>query len=144
MTAKEYLSQAFYLDTQITEKLHQLDQLRSMSSNITAKVSDMPRSSSPNPHSMEDTILKIVDMSRALDSEIDALVDLKKEIKGVIDAVQNDEYRTLLTMRYLSFRPWKYISETMHYDDKYVFEVHGKALLAVKLPRHVKNLTKTG
>ena len=45
---------------------------------------------------MEDVIIKIVDMESEINADIDSLVDLKKEIAGVIRGVSNLEYQTLL------------------------------------------------
>ena len=62
-------------------------------------------------------------------------------MKHAIDAVPNAEYRTLLSMRYLSIRSWQDIAESMGYNEKYVYELHGKALKMIRVPQV---LTKSG
>lgn len=47
--------------------------------------------------------LKIIDLEDGLKKDIEKLVDLKKEIMGVIHTVPNVEYQMLLEKRYLCF-----------------------------------------
>lgn len=56
-------------------------------------------------------IIKIVDMESEINADIDSLVELKKEIAGVIHSVENIEYRTLLEQRYLCFKRWEEIAQ---------------------------------
>lgn len=135
MTAKEYLSQGRYLDARINEKLHQVEQLRLIATKATGNLSGMPRPESPNVHSLQDTVCKIVDLENEINRSIDALVDLRREIMHVIDEVPSDECRMLLSMRYLGMKSWTEIAEAMCYSEKYVYETHGKALKLVRLPQ---------
>lgn len=141
MTAKEYLSQGRYLDARINEKLHQVEQLRLIATKATGNLSGMPRPESPNVHRLQDTICKIVDLENEINQSIDELVDLRREIMHIIDEVPGDECRMLLSMRYLSMKSWTEIAEAMCYSEKYVYEIHGKALKLVCLPQLP---TKTG
>ena len=51
MTAKEYLSQARYLDNRIKSKLLQIDSLNELATRCTPSYSDMPKS--PNREGLE-------------------------------------------------------------------------------------------
>ena len=62
MSPKEYLSQAMYIDQRIDSKLQQVATLRESAAKVTATLTDMPRSASPNPQAMENTIVKIIDL----------------------------------------------------------------------------------
>ena len=73
MNAKEYLSQAMYIDQRINSKLEQVTRLRENVTNCTATLSDMPRPDSPNKQRMEETICKIVDLEREINADIDRL-----------------------------------------------------------------------
>ena len=96
MTAKEYLGQAYWLDRRIDSKLEQLSALRETTTKATSVMNDTPVSHTRNMHSLQDVIAKIIDMENELNHDIDALVDLKRDIKQCIDAVENPEYKTLL------------------------------------------------
>ena len=61
MTAKEYLSQAWNIDRRINDKVAHVSQLRDMAMNVSAVISDMPRSPSPNNQRMENIIARLTD-----------------------------------------------------------------------------------
>ena len=101
MTAKEYLSQAYRLDQRIDSKIDQVTSLNDLATKCTSTITGMPRNPSSSTSTMEDTVCKIIDLQSEINRDIDALVDLKREIIGVIKAVDNPEYQTLLEKRYL-------------------------------------------
>ncbi len=68
--------------------------LRELATKATGTLSDMPRADSPNVCRMEDIILKIVDSENEINAEIDRLVDLKREMRVVIGAVEQSEHQT--------------------------------------------------
>ena len=115
MTAKEYLGQAYRIDQRINSKMEQIASLNLLARKATTVFSDMPGNSTRNIHRMEDVIIKIVDMESEINADIDRLVDLKKEIAGVIHGVSNLEYQTLLELRYLCFKTWEHIAVQMGY-----------------------------
>lgn len=108
MTVKEYLGQAYRIDQRINSKLEQVG--------------------SRNVQSMEGIIVKIIDLENEINTDIDALVDLKREIVGIIKSIDNPEYQTLLELRYLCFFPWEKVAVEMDYDLRYLHKLHRKAL----------------
>lgn len=128
MTAKEYLSQAYRIDQRINSKIEQVGCLRGLATKASATLSDTPPSGSRNAQSMEAIIVKIVDLEREVNADIDILVDLKREIVGVIKAIDNSEHQTLLELRYLCFYPWEKVAVEMNYDLRYIHKLHRKAL----------------
>ena len=84
MTVKEYLSQAYRIDQRINSKLEQVASLRALATKATSTLSDTPPSGSRNVQSMENVIVKIIDLENEINEDIDTLVDLKREIVGVI------------------------------------------------------------
>ena len=79
MTAKEYLGQAYRLDQRINSKLEQVMSLRDLATKATSTLSDVAPSGTRNVHRMEDIIVKLVDLENEINSDIDNLVDLKRE-----------------------------------------------------------------
>lgn len=134
MTARQYLGQAYRLDQRINSKLTQLSHLRNNALNITANLKEITVQTSHDNMKMENTILKIMQQEREINDEIDKLVDLKTEVRMVINRVSNIECRLLLELRYLCFRSWEEIAVEMDYSIDYVFKVHRKALELVKVP----------
>ena len=75
MTAKEYLSQARFLDNRINSKIQQVSSLNELATKCTATISDMPKSQSISNSRLEDTVVKIVDLQEEINRDIDRLVD---------------------------------------------------------------------
>ena len=132
MTPKEYLEQAVYLDQRINSKLTQVENLRSLATKITTVYSDSPHSSAPDCQRLEKTIAKIVDLENDINRDIDRLVDLKKEITETINEISDLRQRTILEMRYLSFRTWEQIAVALDHDIRHVYRLHGEALKQIK------------
>lgn len=141
MNAKEYLSQAMYIDQRIDSKLEQIMKLRESATKATATLSAMPRPDSPNVQSMEETIVKIVDLEREINRDIDALVDLKAEARKVISKLDNPEQQLILEMRYLCYKSWAEIAEDLSFSESNVYKIHGEALKRIVLPETAHLLT---
>lgn len=132
MRTEEYLNQARHLDTQINSKLSQIESLNALVTKCTATLTDMPGNKNNGTSKMEDTILKIITLQEEINSDIDVLVDLKKEIMTIIKKVENSEYRTLLENRYLSFLSWEKIAVEMKYSIQQVYRKRTEALKKIE------------
>ena len=104
--------------------------LRALLGKATGTLTGAPKAATPNPHSMEDTICKMVDMENEINADIDMLVDLKTEIMKCIKQIGNPEYQTLLELRYLCFKRWEDVAAELGYDLRYVYKLHDQALEA--------------
>ena len=134
MNAKEYLMQARYLDERITSKTQQIASLNELATKCTSTFSDMPKSPNHGSSRMEDAVIKIIDLEERIQKDIEALVDLKREIMGVIKAVPNVEYQTLLEKRYLCFITWEQIAVDMNYSMQHIHRMHSMALKEIVVP----------
>ena len=134
MNAKEYLSQAMHIDQRINSKLEQVASLRALATQATSTLSDTPPSGSRNVQSMENVIVKIIDLENEINEDIDTLVDLKREIVGVIKRIDNPEYQTLLELRYLCYKPWNEIMTELGYSEPTIYRLHGEALKKILVP----------
>ena len=132
MNAKEYLSQAFYLNRQIKAKQKRLEWLKDIAPGPSISFSDEPRGPRNAKASMvENAAIKVVALEEELAADIIRFVEITKEIESVIKAVGSIEQRTILEMRYLSFMEWDEISARMGYDSNGVYYLHRKALRQV-------------
>lgn len=128
MIVKDYLSQAYRIDQRINSKIEQVSCLHDLATKATQTLSDMPGSATRNTHRMEDVIIKIIDLENEINTEIDRLVDIKREITCLINGVSNPEEQTLLELRYLCFKTWEQIAVDMGYSLQNVYKLHSKAL----------------
>ncbi|QNO13348.1 DUF1492 domain-containing protein [Alkalicella caledoniensis] len=140
MNAKEYLSQAIWLDQMIDSKLEQLATLKSLSMKVTTSFTQEKISGGSFEKSrMENTIVKVIDLEHEINADIDRLVELKKDIQETINKIDDLNYQLLLEMRYLCGKNWEEIALAMGYDRSTVFRIHGKAIKEVK---KIKDATK--
>ena len=136
MSTEDYLSQAYRIDQRINSKLAQVMSLRDLLGKATGTLSGAPKAATPNPHTMEDTIAKMVDLENEINEDIDALVDLKAEIMRRIKRVENTEYQTILELRYLCFKRWEEIAVEMGYSLRRLYELHDCALEEISKSPH--------
>ena len=132
MTAKEYLNRGYRLDCRINGKLAQMEQLRTMAQRITPTYGGEVVSHSRNIRSHEDIMIKIIDAEKELNAQIDALVDIKKELEQTIALVADEDCRILLELRYLSMKSWKDIGVALEKSKSHVFRLHNQALALVE------------
>ncbi|AOR22713.1 DUF1492 domain-containing protein [Clostridium taeniosporum] len=129
MNAKEYLSQAVWLDKRIDSKLEQLESLKSLAMKVNTDITQERVSGGPNSKSpMENVMVKVIDLEYEINKDIDNLVDLKKEIMETINKLSDLNYQLLLEMRYINGKCWDDIATSMGYDRSSIFRIHGKAL----------------
>jgi DNA-directed RNA polymerase specialized sigma subunit len=136
MTPKEYLARGYRIDQRIESKLAQIQSLNDLATKATSVMSLVPPSGTRNVHRMEDTIIKIVELQRGVNDDIDNLIDFKRELSGVIKGVVNPELRTLLELRYLSFMNWEQIALELNVNLRHVYRIHDRAVAAIKIPKH--------
>ena len=95
---------------------------------ITPKLSDMPKNPSTAISPMENAICKMIDLESEI-RELNRVLEIKKaEAVTYIFEIQNDEYQTLLMLRYLRLMSWEMISCEMHYSKRWLYKMHGTAL----------------
>lgn len=129
MKAKEYLSQAIWLDKIINNKLEEKVRLQALAEKTTSTYREDKVSGGKNAKSqMEEIIVKIIDLEYDIVADIDRFVDLKKEIMDTISQVKDPCYQLLLEMRYISNKGWDEISVVIGYDKRYTMKLHGRAL----------------
>lgn len=129
MNAKEYLSQAVWLDRMIDSKLEQLEMLKSLAMKVTSSFTKEKISGGNIEKSkMESTMVKVIDLEHEINADIDRLVNLKKDIQDTINKMDDINQQLLLVLRYLSGKGWDEIAASMGYDPRTVYRIHGKAL----------------
>lgn len=135
MTTKEYFSQALWLDKRINSKLEHLSVLKNLATKATASIHAERVSGTRQRSPMENAIVKVIDLENEINDDIDKLVDLKREITQIINLIENSKYKVLMELRYLSFKTWEEIADELQYDLRWVYKLHGKALL--KAEKHL-------
>lgn len=126
MTAKEYLRQLKTLDNMINAKLLEKERMRALATKVTSNLEERVQDSGPG--GIENTIIKITELERQINADIDKLVDLKTEASQLIDSMEDSNYKTVLSMYYVSNVTFEQMAEYMNYSVAGIFKIHGYAL----------------
>lgn len=136
MTAKEYLSQARYLDEIINSRMRELEYWKRLAGSISGtRLDGMPHN--PN-HPTEATFARCMDKIDEIEREINArvseMVELRGEINAAIDAMGYSREQLLLRCRYLDGLPWEDICSVMKVSPRSVHRIHETALEKFNIP----------
>lgn len=123
---KEYLLGYQRINQRINRLILEQQQWRELATRVSPNLSGMPRGGGGG--GTQGVIPKIVDLETEINTEIDKLVEKRKEIESVIRAVEDSTLRTLLEYRYINGKKWEEIALMMGYDYRYILKIHGKAL----------------
>lgn len=136
MTAKQYLRQAYRLNDLINSDLAELEQLKVLSTSVSSpNLSGMPSSGTKKQEApFVNAVMKIIELEKVIDAEIDRFVDLKKEIRDVINKIPDNNQKLVLKLRYIQFLKWESVAAEMDLSLKQVHRIHNEALKNVKLP----------
>lgn len=127
-----YLNQYKYLNANIDRKIKSLEDWKSKIFNVTGTISDMPKGSN-RKNVIENGVAAIDEIESSINQDIDNLVNLRREIEGKIDEVENLQLRELLKCRYLDFKSWEEIAFRNGYTWRNAYYLHEKALDKVKI-----------
>lgn len=94
----------------------------------------VPPSGTPNPHRLEETIARMMDMEQEVDEAIDVLVELKADIMMAVSRVPDARERVILELRYLAFKDWASIADTLGLHIRQVYRLHDEALKHIEIP----------
>lgn len=126
MTAKEYLRQLKTLDNVINAKLLEKERIRALATKVTSNLSE--RVQGGGSGGIENTVIKITELEIQINADIDKLVDLKAEATQIIDSLENNKHKAVLSMYYVSNLTFEQVAENTDISSRWVRKIHGKAL----------------
>lgn len=136
----QWLNRAFHINNKIKALEETLKQNRSIAERCTASYENSGGSSGSHDNSQEKIIHQLIDEENKIRSQFDELISIRDEIKGAITSLNNDEYETILYMRYLAYKKTQEIADTMHYDRKTIYRKYIKALDLINVPLNAPNI----
>lgn len=137
MNAKQYLKQAYRLNELIKSNQEELSALRESAScipGIDYSKDKVQSSKSSGDASFVNMITKIIELEEFINNDIAKCINLKNEIRTVINDVQDADEKLLLRLRYINFNTWDEISEKLEVSVRTVHKIHADALNNVKVP----------
>lgn len=130
MTAKEYLSSIHWLEKQIEYERRELEHWRELSMSVQA-VSYEPHYGSNKP--VDAPFIRCLEKKAEAEEKIrrdtERLVQRKSDVIDTLQKIDDVDCRSVLEMRYLSHCTWEEISETLHYSVRWIYKLHGHALV---------------
>ena len=133
---KEFLSR--YLEVLAEEKdiREEIAYWESKAQKVTASWSAVP-SGGKGSDKVQMGAIKVAELRESLMDKINQLAAVRIEIERAIGTVQDDTQRRLLRLRYIKGIGFNKIAEEMNYGERQIQRIHGKALLACKIPDDV-------
>ena len=130
MTAKEYLMRVSRAEREIKTIQARLRHYREMGMGSPGNMSNTPVTHSTGSSTVETAAVGIVDTLNALNANLGAYTAIVRDAEKLIEKVPQENYRRLLTLRYLCGMSFRSVSDEMNYTDRNsVYRAHGWALL---------------
>lgn len=81
---------------------------------------------------MAEDVARMIDAEALIWQNLQTLRESLSEILTAIESVQNEQQKTVLTLRYVEGRDWTFIQQAMNYERTQVYVIHGWGLKAVR------------
>ncbi len=132
MEAKEFLQQVRRADIPIQKKPDELADLETLATKINAVNEGERVQSSSSQDSMAEAVCKIADLKKEIQSEIEELLQLKREVRAVISLVSEPDLMSVLYKRYIFYKKWEQIAVEINVSWRQALRLHGQALKEVE------------
>ena len=127
--AKEFLNRGYRAKDRIAAKQERIDHWRQIAESITAEIKPSGGVSTSPSKKIENCVCNIVDLQDEIQSEIDELVAVEREVeKAIVAAVVDPTLRAVLEMRYLNYLKWEEIAVRLDVTFRWTMSLHKKAL----------------
>ena len=132
MTAKEFLRRARAADRLIDQATERVERIRArLESGRMSNITGMPRGGASD---WTDTANALIELERRVNARVRDMCRLKRLAMDAIDQVEEARLREVLELYYLDGMTWEQVAAAMHLDQRWIYRLHGKALLRVKVP----------
>ncbi len=128
--AKEYFAQIRKTDRLINRLDSTIATLRSSLTSTGSQLKQDKVQTSGPKDTLGETIAKIMSLEDDINTRIDELVTMKKEAFSMISKVPDLDQQNVLVGRYIQLKKWEDLAAEFEYTTQWLFEIHGKALLA--------------
>ena len=132
MTAKEFLRRARSVDRRVDEATERAARIRArLEAGRLSSVTGMPRGGAKD---WTETADRLIELEQRVNARIREMVRWKHAAMDAIDRVDDARQREVLELYYLDGYTWEQVAHRMELDSRWVFRLHGRALMMVKVP----------
>jgi len=133
MTAKEFLRKAREVDRRVDEAQERVERIRAqLEAGRMSLITGMPRGGSGD---WTQTADRLIELEQRVNARTREMVRWKLAAMDAIEAVEEERLREVLELYYIDGFTWDQVAETMGKDKRWIFRLHGRALLHVKIPK---------
>ena len=137
MTAREYLSQARWLDQKIDSDISEASRLRDMASSVGSPgFEENHNPNRPTEAAFVHSLERVWELEQKVNAEIDRLVALKEQIRTLIAKVEDPDEQMVLRYRYIHNWTWEQIGNALFADESTIRRWHGRALQHITVPEN--------
>ena len=136
MTAKEFLRRAREVDRRVDEAQERVERLRAkLEAGRMSSVTGMPRGGGAD---WTETADRLIELERVVNARTRELVRWKLAAIDAIRAVEEPRLSEVLELYYIDGLTWEDVAKRMGLDTRWVYRLHGRALLMMKVPEEVE------
>lgn len=131
MTAKEFMKQ----HARVVEKIRQIEiQIYDIEQTLGIKGVnyDYQPHGSGISQVTEATATKLIELREVQRDLVDKLWTKRIEIERVIFMIEDATFAELLQRKYIRLQKWEDVAADMKFDNRYIYKLHGKALVEVE------------
>ena len=129
MQAKTYLQKAKRINSFIKAREDELVVLRLRAESIGSGISSEDKvQTTHNNDRLEKDVIAIVECEEKIKKAENDLRKQHIEVVEKIDAIENDDLRLVLMLRYLNLKEWEFIAVEMNYSYSHTLFLHKRAL----------------
>jgi hypothetical protein len=122
--------------------LEELDRLREANQRATSRLTATRLSGTGGHASFADGAIRVVDGEASLRHIIEHIDECLDARLAVIEQLPDERQKLVLTYRYINGCGWDEIMNVMHYQERQVFEHHGRALFEIMRLLKVRSKTQ--
>lgn len=132
MTAKEFLRRARDVDRRVDEATERVERIWArLEAGRMSSITGMPRGGSGD---WTETADRLIELEQAVNQRTRELARWKLAAIDAIRQVEEPRLAEVLELYYIDGFTWEQVAERMGLDQRWVYRLHGRALLMVKVP----------
>lgn len=132
MNTRQYLRQVNNIGRMIENKDAERYKLEQLAQRLSAPIGGDRVQTSHNPDSMADTVIKIVEIEREIDTLVKTLLVTQKEVVSTIDSLPKQNWIDVLHKSYIQDKSLNDIADEMGYSVIHVKHLRQEAINEVR------------
>ena len=127
------LNRGYRAKERIAARQKRIEDWRQIAESITANPENASSGGGYPTSKTENCVVAIMTLEEEIKDEIIEIADFERQTSQIIrELVEDQNFKTLLELRYLSYLRWEEIAVKMNYTFRWTQELHHRALASLK------------